>query len=99
MLIRSMLAALIAVGSASAAQAQDAIKDYPNKPLRLIVGFAAGGIADLAARLLADQITRETAQAVVVENRSAAAGTVAVQGSPRRRRMATRSASCSPGSS
>ena len=62
-----------------AAQAQDRRKDYPNKPIRLIVGFAAGGIADLGARLLGDHITRETGQAVVVENRTAAAGTVAVQ--------------------
>ena len=44
-----------------------------------MVGFAAGGIADLGARLLADHITRETGQTVVVENRPAAAGTVAVQ--------------------
>ena len=53
------------------------VKDYPNKPIRLIVGFAAGGIADLGARLLGDHITRETGQPVVVENRTAAAGTVA----------------------
>ena len=51
-------------------------QDYPNKPIRIIVGFAAGGIADLGARLLADHITRETGQPVVVENRTAAAGTV-----------------------
>ena len=80
MLIRSMLAALCAIATlATAAQAQDGVKGYPDKPIRLIVGFAAGGIADLGARLLGDHITRETGQAVVVENRSAAAGTVAVQ--------------------
>ena len=44
-----------------------------------MVGFAAGGIADLGARLLADHITRETGQTVVVENRPAAAGTIAMQ--------------------
>jgi tripartite-type tricarboxylate transporter receptor subunit TctC len=44
-----------------------------------MVGFSAGGIADLGARLLADHITRETGQTVVVENRPAAAGTIAVQ--------------------
>jgi tripartite-type tricarboxylate transporter receptor subunit TctC len=75
--IRAMLAALVAVTVGAAAQAQESAKDYPNKPVRLIVGFAAGGIADLGARLLADHITRETGQAVVVENRTAAAGTVA----------------------
>jgi tripartite-type tricarboxylate transporter receptor subunit TctC len=74
MLIRSMLAVLLSVALGSAALAQG---DYPNKPIRIIVGFAAGGIADLGARLLADHITRETGQPVVVENRTAAAGTVA----------------------
>ncbi len=78
MLIRSTLAVLIAATMfGGVAQAQDGIKDYPNKPIRLIVGFAAGGIADLGARLLGDHITRETGQPVVVENRTAAAGTIA----------------------
>ena len=77
MLTRSMLALLIAATLGGIAQAQDSSKDYPNKPIRIIVGFAAGGIADLGARLLGDHITRETGQPVVVENRTAAAGTVA----------------------
>ncbi len=78
MVIRSMLAVLMAATlMGGAAQAQDGVKDFPNKPIRLIVGFAAGGIADLGARLLGDHITRETGQPVVVENRTAAAGTVA----------------------
>jgi tripartite-type tricarboxylate transporter receptor subunit TctC len=74
--IRSILAMLLAATLGNAAQAQG---DYPNKPIRIVVGFAAGGIADLGARLLGDHITRETGQPVVVENRSAAAGTVAAQ--------------------
>jgi len=78
MLIRSMLAVLTAATMfGGAVRAQDGVKDYPNKPIRIIVGFAAGGIADLGARLLGDHITRETGQPVVVENRTAAAGTVA----------------------
>ena len=73
MIIRAMFAGLIAALGCGAGAAQD----YPNKPIRIMVGFAAGGIADLGARLLADHITRETGQTVVVENRTAAAGTVA----------------------
>jgi tripartite-type tricarboxylate transporter receptor subunit TctC len=74
MFIRSILAALVATAfGIGAAPAQD----YPSKPIRIMVGFAAGGIADLGARLLADHIARETGQTVVVENRTAAAGTVA----------------------
>jgi tripartite-type tricarboxylate transporter receptor subunit TctC len=78
MLIRSTLAVLTAATLlGAAAQAQDGVKDFPSKPIRLVVGFAAGGIADLGARLLGDHITRETGQPVVVENRTAAAGTIA----------------------
>jgi tripartite-type tricarboxylate transporter receptor subunit TctC len=80
MLIRSTLAVLMAatlLGGAAQAQGQDGVKDFPNKPIRLVVGFDAGGIADLGARLLGDHITRETGQPVVVENRTAAAGTIA----------------------
>jgi tripartite-type tricarboxylate transporter receptor subunit TctC len=71
-----MLAAVMVVCGVNTAPAQG---DYPNKPVRLMVGFSAGGIADLGARLLADHITRETGQTAVVENRPAAAGTVATQ--------------------
>ncbi len=72
MMTRAMLAMLLAVLGTGAAPAQD----YPTRPVTIIVGFAAGGIADLGARLLADYVTRETGQPVVVENRTAAAGTV-----------------------
>jgi tripartite-type tricarboxylate transporter receptor subunit TctC len=74
--VRTIISAIVlAALGLSVASAQD----YPSKPIRIMVGFAAGGIADLGARLLADHITRETGQAVVVENRPAAAGTIAVQ--------------------
>jgi tripartite-type tricarboxylate transporter receptor subunit TctC len=71
--IRSLLAAVLGVAvAAGAAQAQT----YPDKPVRIIVGFAAGGLADQMARYFGDYITRETKQTVVVENRSGAAGTI-----------------------
>ena len=61
--------ALIGAGAASA-------QDWPNKPVRIVTGFAAGGIGDLGARLLAEHITRTTGQQAVVENRTGAAGTL-----------------------
>jgi len=75
MIARIIVSALVgaALLGAPAAKAQD----YPSKPVRIVVGFAAGGIADLGARLLADYITRTTGQQAVVENRSGAAGTLA----------------------
>jgi len=67
-------AALLAfvVVSADAAAAQD----WPAKPVKIITGFAAGGIGDLGARLLAEHITRSTGQQAVVENRTGAAGSL-----------------------
>jgi tripartite-type tricarboxylate transporter receptor subunit TctC len=70
MFVRLALVTLIGL-AAGAASAQD----YPAKPVRIVVGFAAGGIADLGARLLAHHITATTGQQAIVENRSGAAGT------------------------
>jgi tripartite-type tricarboxylate transporter receptor subunit TctC len=53
-------------------------QDWPSKPVKIITGFAAGGIGDLGARLLADHITRATGQQAVVENRTGAAGTIGI---------------------
>ena len=72
--MRLMTAALLglAVLGPHAAFAQD----WPSKPVRIITGFAAGGIGDLGARLLAEHITRATGQQAMVENRTGAAGTL-----------------------
>jgi len=51
--------------------------DYPNKPIRLIVSFAAGGISDVLARALAIPLSRELGQQVVVENKPGAGTTIA----------------------
>src|SRR5262245_10310517 len=75
MTIRSIVAALagLALGAGAAAA-----QDWPNKPVRIITGFAAGGIGDLGARLLAEHITRTSGQQAVVENRTGAAGTIGI---------------------
>src|SRR3954466_15267000 len=74
MIVRGMIAALIAPAARGANQAQ--AQDWPTKPIRIVTGFAAGGIGDLGARLLAEHITRTTGQQAVVENRTGAAGTL-----------------------
>jgi tripartite-type tricarboxylate transporter receptor subunit TctC len=73
-LVRTLFAALIALSLGEGAHAQD----WPSKPVRIITGFAAGGIGDLGARLLAEHITRTTGQQAVVENRTGAAGSTGI---------------------
>jgi tripartite-type tricarboxylate transporter receptor subunit TctC len=53
-----------------------AAPDYPSRPVRLVVGYPAGGSTDLVARLLAERLFRAWGQPVTVENRGGAAGTL-----------------------
>ena len=53
--------------------------DYPNRPMKLLVGFAAGGGTDVAARVIAQKMSEILGQGVVVENRTGASGLIAAQ--------------------
>src|SRR5690348_13959938 len=52
-------------------------QEYPSKPVKILVPFAPGGVADLTARLLAQKMSANMARQVVVENRPSAGGIVA----------------------
>lgn len=67
-LIRCVIALVLATLCASGARADT----YPSKPITIVVALAAGGVADVIARAIGEQLTAEWGQPVVVENRGAA---------------------------
>ena len=73
---RGLLAAAPALGLAPAALAQPAIATLPDRPIRIIVPYNAGGITDIISRATAVGLQAALGQPVVVENRAGANGTV-----------------------
>jgi tripartite-type tricarboxylate transporter receptor subunit TctC len=53
--------------------------NFPNRPVRIVIPFAAGGFADITMRVLADKLGERLNQRVIIENRPGGGGVVAAQ--------------------
>jgi tripartite-type tricarboxylate transporter receptor subunit TctC len=70
--MKKLLALIFFLSGSALAQS-----DYPNKPVRLVVGFAAGGISDVLGRAIAIPVSKQLGQQVIVENKPGAGTTIA----------------------
>jgi tripartite-type tricarboxylate transporter receptor subunit TctC len=84
-LLPSLALAAFAAAASSQALAQDDAAAFPNKPIRFVVGYAAGGGNDIFARLVGDKVREFLGQPVVIENKAGGGGRLAgeyVMGQP-----------------
>ena len=69
---------LLVAGLLAAALAPAHAQTFPNKPIKILVGFPAGGPSDVPARIIGDKLQKSLGQPVVVENKTGAAGMIAL---------------------
>jgi len=77
--LRRRIAAALVLGGALGAIAAAHAQPYPNRPIRLVVGYAAGSATDMTTRFFAERIRAATGQTVLVENRPGADGNLAAE--------------------
>jgi tripartite-type tricarboxylate transporter receptor subunit TctC len=77
--MKAKLCGVLALAALAATATADAQEAYPARPIRLVVGFGAGGPTDIPARFVADKLGEALGQRVIVENKPAAAGMIATR--------------------
>ena len=76
---RAVLFALACLASPAFGIAPSSAADYPNRPVRWMIGFAAGGPVDTVARIMAQALSERLGQQFVVENRAGSGGNIATE--------------------
>jgi tripartite-type tricarboxylate transporter receptor subunit TctC len=76
-LLRAALFSLVVLANLPAGAAPAAAADYPNRPVRWLIGFSAGGPVDIVARIMSQWLSEHFGQQFVVENRSGSGGNLA----------------------
>lgn len=76
---RLLCTAIVAHASFGVWAASGPADSYPNKPIRLLVGFPPGGSDDYMARVIGPKITERSGQTVIVDNRPGAAGNLSAE--------------------
>lgn len=74
----TLLAATLLIGCTGLASPSHAQSAYPNKPIRLIVTYAAGGLPDTVARIYSRSLEARLGQPIIIENRGGGNGTVGI---------------------
>ena len=75
--LRAVMFSLVCLASLAAGVTPSSAADYPNRPVRWLIGFAAGGPVDIVARIMSQWLSEHFGQQFVVENRAGSGGNLA----------------------
>ena len=75
--LRAVMFSLVFLASLAAGVTPSSAADYPNRPVRWLIGFAAGGPVDIVARIMSQWLSEHFGQQFVVENRAGSGGNLA----------------------